>query len=525
MKKLICALLAIVMCFGLVACAKKGEYTDGTYQVNAAEFSHGWKEYVTITVADGNIASVEFDALNEAGDKKSADPSYKDNMVAGNKAKGLPETYPEKFYPELAENLKKANYDAAAVEIVAGATHSSDSFKVLAAKAMEMVKAGKPGEFNMSPYTDGTYKVNAAEFSHGWKEYVVLTVEGGEITAVEFDAVNEAGDKKSADPSYKDNMVAGNKAKGLPETYPEKFYPEIAENFVAAKGDVEAMEAVGGATHSFDSFKVLAAKALENAKAGEPAEFNMSPYTDGTYTVENADFSHGWKDYIVVTVENGEVSAIEFDSKNESGAKKSADPSYKDSMVAGNKAKGLPETYPEKFFPEIIENYMTAGSVETMESVAGATSSSNSFKKLMAKALEAAKEGNTEVVVLFDYAEGKYRAEAPADSHGWSDFVEITIANGSITEITFDSVNAEGTFKSKDPSYKESMTAYGGTTYPEKFFPEIVENYINSGFVANDMEVVAGATTSSESFKALVTAALKAAKEGNTETVVLADEK
>ena len=182
-------------------------------------------------------------------------------------------------------------------------------------------------------------------------------------------------------------------------------------------------------------------------------------------------------------------------------------------------------TYPEKFFPEIVENYMAAGSLETMESVAGATSSSDAFKELMAKALENAKEGKTGVDVLSAYKDGTYRAETPVDSHGWTEFVEVTVADGTITEIVFDAVNGEGGYKSKDAAYKEAMTAYGGTTYPEKFYPEIVDNFINSGFVANDMEVVAGATTSSESFKKLIVAALESAAAGNTETVVLADEK
>jgi len=377
--------------------------------------------------------------------------------------------------------------------------------------------AGKPAESKIEkgPYTDGTYEVNDAEYSHGWKEYVIITVTDGNIASVEFDGKNEAGEKKSGDAAYKESMTAYGGT-----TYPEKFYPEVAENFVAAGYDETAMENVAGATTSTETFKVLAAKAMEMIENGEPGVFNFSPYKDGEYTVEAAEYSHGYKDYVIVTVSGGEITAVEFDSKNEEGGKKSEDAAYKESMTAYGGT-----TYPEKFFPEIVENYMAAGSLETMESVAGATSSSNAFKELMAKALENAKEGKTGVDVLSAYKDGTYRAETPVDSHGWTEFVEVTVADGTITEIVFDAVNGEGGYKSKDAAYKESMTAYGGTTYPEKFYPEIVDNFINSGFVANDMEVVAGATTSSESFKKLIVAALESAAAGNTETVVLADEK
>ena len=44
---------------------------------------------------------------------------------------------------------------------------------------------------------DGTYEVKAKEASNGWTSQVSLTVAGGVITDVVWDAVNEAGEKKS----------------------------------------------------------------------------------------------------------------------------------------------------------------------------------------------------------------------------------------------------------------------------------------------------------------------------------------
>ena len=113
-------------------------------------------------------------------------------------------------------------------------------------------------------YKDGTYKAESAEFSHGWKDYVIVSVSGGKVTVKEYDALNEAGEKKTEDPDYRAAMepVSG--------TYPEKFFPEIVADF-NAKGSVDKMDNVTGATSSTNSFKALVTAALENAKKGDTA--------------------------------------------------------------------------------------------------------------------------------------------------------------------------------------------------------------------------------------------------------------
>ncbi len=113
-------------------------------------------------------------------------------------------------------------------------------------------------------YKDGTYKAEAAEYSHGWKDYVIVSVSGGKVSIQEFDSLNEAGEKKSVDPDYRASMepVSG--------TYPEKFFPDIVAEF-EAKGSVDKMDNITGATGSTDSFKALVTAALENAKKGDTA--------------------------------------------------------------------------------------------------------------------------------------------------------------------------------------------------------------------------------------------------------------
>ncbi|GAC44212.1 FMN-binding protein [Paenibacillus popilliae] len=91
MKKKLALLLSAVLVVGmLAACGDKkedtstapetetttpaeeqGQYKDGTYHAEAADFdeSSGWKDTLDITVTDGKIAEVNWDAVNKEGGK------------------------------------------------------------------------------------------------------------------------------------------------------------------------------------------------------------------------------------------------------------------------------------------------------------------------------------------------------------------------------------------------------------------------------------------------------------------------
>ena len=114
-----------------------------------------------------------------------------------------------------------------------------------------------------SAYKDGTYKAQySAADEHGWTEYVEVTVKDGKVTACTADALNAAGEKKSASAEYRASMepVNGN--------YPEKFYKDIATQYVE-KQSAEKMAAVAGATNSSNSIKVLLVELEKSMKEGK----------------------------------------------------------------------------------------------------------------------------------------------------------------------------------------------------------------------------------------------------------------
>lgn len=376
-------------------------------------------------------------------------------------------------------------------------------------------------DLEQGPYTDGSYEVRMPQYENGWQEYGKITVTDGYITDVEYDAHNEAGEKKSRDTAYRDSMAAGNAANGLPAVYPEKVYSDLVTAFRAAEYDPEKVDAVAGATVSSGNFKKVMAALMEMVEKGQPGEMTLPLYEDGVYEVEMPEYDNGWKDFIRVTIAAGKVDSIAFDARNEQGDLKSADEEYQKSMIAGNVANGLPETYPADYAQRLIENYEQAGSVEEMDGVAGATISSRNFKKLLGHALENAQKGDTAVTVAPIFEDGEYRAQMSEADQGWTEFVVLTIQNNAVSQISFDAVDENGAYKSKDADYQDQMAQAGIGTDPAQFYPAIIQSFIDARYLPDEMDAVAGATQSFNRFKKLVTAALENALYGLEETAVV----
>lgn len=117
--------------------------------------------------------------------------------------------------------------------------------------------------------------------------------------------------------------------------------------------------------------------------------------TDGTYRAEFVDFdANGWKDYVEVTIAEGQLNEVVFDSVNEKGQLKSEDESYKVEM------EQMVGTYPAKYNKDLINQFLESGKITTIDIVAGATESTGNFKTLIIEAMENAASGNTEVEIV-----------------------------------------------------------------------------------------------------------------------------
>jgi len=115
--------------------------------------------------------------------------------------------------------------------------------------------------------------------------------------------------------------------------------------------------------------------------------------------------------------------------------------------------------------------------------------------------------------------DGTYRAEfSAADDHGWTEYVEITVAGDKITNVVYDSLN-DGKKKSEDKDYEKTMkNVSGGKTWPADFYSKLTAQLLEKQNI-DEVDTVAGATTSSDDFKTLVKSLSKNMQNGKTETV------
>lgn len=137
-RKLRLSLISLMLLALMTACGDESAKTalqDGYYTAQAAEFSHGWKEYITIMVKSGSIVSVEYNAENASGFIKSWDSNYMQTML---NADG---TYPNEYTRYYASQLQEGQGEGA-IDALTGATSSYNSFQKLSAAVVEQARQG-----------------------------------------------------------------------------------------------------------------------------------------------------------------------------------------------------------------------------------------------------------------------------------------------------------------------------------------------------------------------------------------------
>lgn len=111
---------------------------------------------------------------------------------------------------------------------------------------------------------------------------------------------------------------------------------------------------------------------------------------DGTYRAQFADFDAlGYRDFVEVTVENNEVIAMVANAESGlDGTLKTQNEALRALLEATT------GTYPEKYYQDLENQYMSHPNASEMQVIAGAEESSNNIITLL-KALEKAQKAGT----------------------------------------------------------------------------------------------------------------------------------
>lgn len=235
------ALLLFVGCGQEEAVTYRAEYS--------ALDSHGWKPYVEVAVTEGGkITEVDFDYVNKAGARKSEDDGYNQRML---QITGT--TNPEQFTVALEKALVEKQ--SAPVDVIAGATHSTENFNALAQAALAKAKAGDTTTAVL-PMND-TYVVETEPDSRGYIAHLEVTYRNDKIAAVAYDEVKKAEDgtinyRKSEDAAYAERWGQN----------PAEVYKAYADALVANQSVSEA-DVITGATGAYNNFAGLVQKVRE----------------------------------------------------------------------------------------------------------------------------------------------------------------------------------------------------------------------------------------------------------------------
>jgi major membrane immunogen (membrane-anchored lipoprotein) len=137
MKRSLMVLFALLAGLGLLSCEAAPSFKDGTYTAQDAEYHNGWKYFVEITVADGKIAAVNYDATSEEGNPN------KDAMSRAGNYPMVENGGAQWDWHEQAEKLEAYLINAQSTDTpdaVTGATIGIGGFFALAEEALADAK-------------------------------------------------------------------------------------------------------------------------------------------------------------------------------------------------------------------------------------------------------------------------------------------------------------------------------------------------------------------------------------------------
>ena len=248
------------------------ELKDGTYEAKAdAPDNNGFTDVVTVTVKDGKIAEVNWEAVGADGSTKSVlseNGEYvmtEDGLTWKEQAEALAKAVVEN------QSLSFLNLDEQGkTDAVSGVSISIGGFTALAEKCLKEA-AGITQTLELK---DGTYEAKAeAADNNGFIDQVTMTVADGKITEVNWEAVGEDGSKKSVlseNGEYvmtEDGLTWKEQAEALANALIENQSLDFLQVNEQGKTD-----AVSGVSISVGGFISLAEKCMNEAAGIEKTE-------------------------------------------------------------------------------------------------------------------------------------------------------------------------------------------------------------------------------------------------------------
>lgn len=268
-------------------------------------------------------------------------------------------------------------------------TASNESSNNSKPKESKVAKKKIPKQIAGGELKDGDYKLVEDNYSNGYRLKMAMTVKEGKVTNTSYDYVNKDGKSKANDSKYEEQMKKYSKEK----IGPKEFIPQLQKSFAKNGANSDGIQVVSGATGSSMTLKNYVnqlTQAAQNGKTGTIHINNDKKMKDGTYKLEEQNYSHDYRQVFTMIVKNGEISKFKYDQINKKGISKTQNSSYEKQMKKVNKIG------PKEYIPKLQEEFLKSkGNTEKVQVVSGATESSNSFIAYVSQLINAAQKGDS----------------------------------------------------------------------------------------------------------------------------------
>ena len=406
--------------------APVGNLHDGVFFGQGFESGPGGNTYVAMTVLDGRIAGIS--ATYPIGNETST------GLSAG-------------AIPTLVTEAKEAQ--SADIDIVSGATHTSDAFKQSLQDAINQASHGAPVVEPLGTVADGTFTGNPASTGRAGDTRATIHVSGGRITEVTYEAPDhEWGDHSNA-----------------------TVIPQLVDQIVTAQSP--HVNIVTGATGTSTAFLTSVQSAINQARGGDTAVAPPAAAAlhDGTFFGDGFESGPGGNTYVTMHVVDGNIVGVSA--------------TY---PIGNEESRGISAGA----IPTLVTEAKDAQSAD-IDVVAGATNTSNAFKQSLQHAINASKAGAPTVQAEDHLTDGTFVGNPASTGRAGDTVATIVVSGGRITDITYEAPDHEW-----------------GDHSNATVIPQIIED-AKQHQTAN-VSNVTGATGSSTAFKASLQSAINQAR-------------
>jgi len=165
----------------------------------------------------------------------------------------------------------------------------------------------------------------------------------------------------------------------------------LATVLLAACGGDKKDDTKSSSTEASSSVVAKDSSTKESTKIGE--------LKDGEYKLEEKNYNNGYRVVFTIVVKDGKIVESNYDNVNKDGKSKIDDADY------NKKMEEVAKTSPEKYIPELNKALIQTQNPSDIDTVTGATHSTDSFKEYAKQLIEAAEKGDTKTIEVDNQVE------------------------------------------------------------------------------------------------------------------------